>query len=477
MTKTFYWHDYETFGIDPKSDKPVQFAGIRTDEDFNIIGDPLVIYCQPASDSLPHPEACLVTGITPQEALEKGVAEAEFFKLINEEFSKPGTCCLGYNTLRFDDEVTRFGFFRNFIDPYAREWKNGNSRWDVIDMARVTYALRPEGINWPMKENGVPSFRLEELTAANGIAHESAHDALSDVYATIAMARLIREKQPRLYSFLNQHRDKKWVLETLNWVEKKPILHTSSRYGSDIGCTTMVVPVARDSKNKNAVWVYDLRHDPLEFMKLDANGISESMFSSRTDLESRGQKRFPVKQVHANRAPVLAPINTLTDEAATRIKMDKNQCLKHYEQLKEWSGLSDLILEAASQQEWPEPFDPEQTLYSGAFFSDSDRRVMDEVLAATPDELASGHFIFEDRRLPELLFRYRARNWPETLTSQEQEDWQAFRVDRLMNKQAGGSITLSEFDQRIEELGEQYMEDEHKLEILESLVEYRERLI
>ena len=477
MPKTFYWHDYETFGIDPKTDKPVQFAGIRTDEDFNIIGDPLVIYCKPASDSLPHPEACLVTGITPQEAFEKGVPEAEFFKLINEEFSQAGTCCLGYNTLRFDDEVTRFGFFRNFIDPYAREWKNGNSRWDVIDMARVTYALRPEGITWPMKESGVPSFRLEELTAANGISHESAHDALSDVYATIALARLIREKQPRLYDFLNQHRDKKWVLETLNWVEKKPILHTSSRYGSDIGCTTMVVPVARDGQNKNAIWVYDLRHDPSEFMGLDATGLSESMYSSRSDLDARGLKRFPVKQVHANRAPVLAPINTLTDEAAANIKLDKSQCLKNYEQLLEWKELPDLLLEAAGQQEWPEPFDPEQTLYSGDFFSDSDRRIIDDILQASPDELKSAQYVFEDRRLPELLFRYRARNWPETLTASEQEDWQAFRIDRLTNKEAGGSITLSEFDQRIEKLGEEYMDDEHKLEILENLVEYREHLL
>lgn len=477
MTKSFYWHDYETFGIDPKIDKPVQFAGIRTDEDFNIIGDPLVIYCKPASDTLPHPEACLVTGITPQEALEKGVPEAEFFKLINEEFSQPGTCCLGYNTLRFDDEVTRFGFFRNFIDPYAREWKNGNSRWDIIDMARVTFALRPEGINWPMKESGVPSFRLEELTAANGISHESAHDALSDVYATIALAKLIRSKQPRLYSFLNQHRDKKWVLETLNWVEKKPVLHTSSRYGADIGCTTMVVPIARDNKNKNAVWVFDLRHDPSGFMDLDAVGIAESMYSSRTDLDARGLKRFPVKQVHANRAPVIAPINTLSAEAADRIHLDKAQCLENLDKLQAWGTLPDLLLEAAGQQEWPELFDPEQTLYSGSFFSDSDRSVMDEVLKASPGELATGHYVFEDRRLPELLFRYRARNWPETLNASEQEEWQAFREDRLTNKEAGGSITLSEFDLRIENLGVEYMNDENKLEILENLVEYREQLI
>jgi exodeoxyribonuclease-1 len=477
MTKTFYWHDYETFGVDPRRDRPVQFAGIRTDEDFNIIGDPLVVYCKPARDVLPHPEACLVTGIIPQLAEAEGVVEAEFFKLINAEFSQSGTTALGYNTLRFDDEVTRFGFFRNFIDPYAREWKNGNSRWDIIDMARVTYALRPDGINWPMKESGVPSFRLEELTAANGISHESAHDALSDVYATIAMAKLIRDKQPRLYDFLNQHRDKQWVLNTLNWVEKKPVLHTSSRYGSAIGNTSMVAPVARDAKNKNAIWVYDLRHDPSDFQNMDAIALAECMFSSRDELDKKGMVRFPVKQVHANRAPVIAPISTLTPEAAERIQLDKTSCMKNLEILQSWGELPDLLLEAANQQVWPEPFDPEQTLYSGAFFSDTDRRTMEQVLEATPEDLATGHYVFDDRRLPEMLFRYRARNWPETLNESELEEWEAYRVNRLTSEEAGAGITVSEFDQRIEDLGEAYMDDDQKMEILEQLVEYRQELI
>jgi exodeoxyribonuclease-1 len=477
MTKSFYWHDYDTFGIDPRSDRPVQFAGIRTDEDFNVIGDPLVIYCKPATDVLPHPEACLVTGITPQLALEEGIVEAEFFKLINAELSRPGTCSLGYNTLRFDDEVTRFGFFRNFIDPYAREWKNGNSRWDIIDMVRVTYALRPEGINWPMKDSGVPSFRLEELTAANGIAHESAHDALSDVHATIAMARLIRDKQPKLYDYLYQHRDKQWVLNTLNWIEKNPVLHTSSRYGSDVGCTTMVVPIARDAKNKNAVWVYDLRHDPADFMKLDASALAQCMFSTRDELESNDLPRFPVKQVHANRSPVLAPINTLTPEAADRIRLDKELCLKNLETLLAWNELPDLLLQATSQQEWPEPFDPELTLYSGNFFSDADRRIMEQVLQSTPEELSKAHYVFEDRRLPEMLFRYRSRNWPESLTASEKEEWEDFRYDRLSNEQAGGGITLAEFDLRIEKLREEYAQDGRKISVLNQLVAYREALL
>ena len=237
---TLYWHDYETFGLDPRYDRPAQFAGIRTDEDLNIIGEPLMIYCKLAEDSLPSPEACLVTGITPQEANEKGLAEAEFIKLIHDEFAQANTCGVGYNSLRFDDEFTRFVLYRNFYDAYAREWQNGNSRWDIIDMARLTRALRPEGINWPDREDGKPSFRLEHLTAANNIEHAGAHDALVDVYATIAFAKLIKTAQPKLYDYVYQRRRKNDVAPLLNINDRTPVIHTSRMYPSDYCGTALV---------------------------------------------------------------------------------------------------------------------------------------------------------------------------------------------------------------------------------------------
>jgi len=196
LPETLYWHDYETFGADPSRDRPVQFAGLRTDLDLNRIGEPLVLYARPANDFLPQPQACLVTGISPQLALERGVPECEFIERILQELARPGTCGAGYNSLRFDDEVTRYTLYRNFHDPYAREWQHGNSRWDIIDLVRTACALRPEGIEWPLREDGLPSFRLEDLTGANGISHGAAHDALADVEATIALARLVRQRQP-----------------------------------------------------------------------------------------------------------------------------------------------------------------------------------------------------------------------------------------------------------------------------------------
>src|SRR5579871_2035428 len=130
--KTFYWHDYETWGCNASLDRPVQFAGVRTDLNLNIIGEPLELYCKPPSDMLPHPEACLTHGITPQIAQERGVLEYQFTAKIYEELSKPHTCAVGFNNIEFDDKVTRFILYRNFYDPYEHTWKNDNSRWDVL---------------------------------------------------------------------------------------------------------------------------------------------------------------------------------------------------------------------------------------------------------------------------------------------------------------------------------------------------------
>ena len=137
MTSSIFWYDYETTGINPRCDRPLQVAGIRTDEALNEVGEALNIYCRPSDDILPHPAACLVTGIDPQRLQQSGLDEGEFMTRVHAALSAPGTCGAGYNSLRFDDEVTRYSLYRNFFDPYAREWQGGNSRWDLIDLVRT----------------------------------------------------------------------------------------------------------------------------------------------------------------------------------------------------------------------------------------------------------------------------------------------------------------------------------------------------
>jgi exodeoxyribonuclease-1 len=281
---TLYWHDYETWGEVPAQDRPSQFAGVRTDENLNIVGEPLMIYCQPSPDALPKPDACLITGLTPQTALAKGLPEYQFAAKIHAELSRPGTCGVGYNSIRFDDEVTRYMLYRNFYDPYEREWRNGNSRWDIIDIVRMTRALRPEGIEWPNYEDGRPCFKLDMLTAANQLDHQAAHDALSDVYATIALAKLVKNRQPKLFDYAYRLRDKRFVNSLIDIAGHKPLLHISSRFASENGNAALVLPLAIHPTNKNSVIAYNLAFNPKDLLSLSAGELRERLFTRTEDL-------------------------------------------------------------------------------------------------------------------------------------------------------------------------------------------------
>lgn len=475
MTFTFYWHDYETFGADPRRDRPAQFAGIRTDEALNEIGEPLVIYCKPPRDYLPHPEACLLTGITPQIADAQGILEPEFVARIHAEFSQPNTCGVGYNSLRFDDEVTRFTLYRNFYDPYAREWQQGNSRWDIIDLVRMTYALRPGGIHWPQHENGQPSFRLEDLVAVNGILHESAHDALSDVRATIALARLLRTQQPRLYDWLFHLRDKRKAATQLDLTTHNPVLHTTRMYPAETGCTSLVMPLITEPGNNNSILVYNLRHDPEMFLPLNTDDLCQLLFT-RNDELPEGMQRLPVKSVKINKCPALAPRNTLDQEAAERIALDLDKCYRHWQTLCAYPDFFQRVATAYTSRAFESSGDVDVALYDG-FLNNADAYLLAQIRRATPQQLTSMRFDFHDQRLPELLFRYRARNWPETLTPAEMEQWERLRLQRLMQENTGWNLTIDAFITHISRLRDSYKTDANATTILTELETWGSNLL
>ncbi len=449
---TLYWHDYETSGIDPQKDRPVQFAGIRTDNDFNIIDEPFVVYGKLPADILPHPDSCVITGITPQLLEQKGVCEAEFIRLIHEQIAQPNTCTLGYNSLRFDDEFTRNSLYRNFYDPYAREWQNGNSRWDLIDVVRAARALRPDGIQWPLNDGGRPSFRLEQLSKANGISHEAAHDALSDVYATIGLAKLVKQAQPKLYQFLWRHRVKSEALNLLQLGSFNPVVHVSGKYPTVTNCLAIVLPVCKHPTNGNGVIVYDLSIDPEPMLSLSVEDIKNRLFIATENLPE-GEARIPLKTVHVNKCPVLAPVSVIRPDDARRLEIDLTICHAHIEKIKKAGGLSEKLSAvfggiADSEQD----IDPDLAIYRGGFFSDADKQTMAKIRGLSPGQLAKAIFNFTDRRLPEMLFRYRARNYPETLNPDEIQKWRIFCIDRLTNSGAGAGGGIGQYFSRLDEL-------------------------
>ncbi|GAA5315585.1 MAG: exodeoxyribonuclease I [Candidatus Pelagadaptatus aseana] len=472
--KTLYWHDYETWGEVPAKDRASQFAGIRTDEDLNVIGSPLMLYCQPTRDVLPKPDACLVTGLTPQKALAEGVSEPEFIARVHAELSAPGTCGVGYNTLRFDDEVSRYTLYRNFYDPYEREWRNGNSRWDIIDMVRLTRAIRPEGIEWPVHEDGRPSFKLEHLTQANGLSHQDAHDALSDVHATIAVARLIKQKQPGLYDYIYQLRDKHRVNALIDLHNRKPLLHISSMFPAENGCAAVVIPLAMHPTNKNGVVVFDLSASPEELLTLTAEQIAERLFTRKEDLPE-GVDRIPLKVVHVNKCPVLATVKLLDQKAAARWNIDLAQCESHWQQLR-GADIARKLQSVYTGQIFKESQDPEQQLYGG-FLKDEDKRLCQKVRGATPDALAAIEREFSDTRLQTMMFRYRARHFAHTLTPQEQQEWENWRVKRLTDPEAEAGITVDQLYKRVAELRHERDLTQNENAILEDLLLYGQGLL
>ena len=441
MTSIF-WYDYETTGINPRSDRPLQVAGIRTDLDLNEIGPPVNLYCQPSEDILPHPAACMITGITPGQLAEKGLAEADFMTRVHAELAAPGTCGAGYNTLRFDDEMTRYSLYRNFFDPYAREWQGGNSRWDLIDVMRTAYALRPDGIVWP-EQDGHVTLKLERLTAANGIDHGQAHEALADVRATIALARLVRDKQPKLYEWLFQLRSKQRVMDQIRLLQ--PMVHISGRFSAERHYLGVVLPLAWHPRNRNALIVCDLGLDPQGLLDLDAETLRRRLYTRRDELAD-GELPVPLKLVHINRCPVVAPLSVLRAQDQQRLNLDMPEYQARALRLTDAQELwRDKLPAIYAEEDFAASADPEQQLYDG-FIGDRDRRLCEQVRTAEPAQLARQQWPFDDHRLPELLFRYRARNFAYTLDDEEQQRWKLFCQQRLSDADYGAPNTLESFN-------------------------------
>ncbi len=470
MPSTFYWYDLETFGSDPRRTRIAQFAGLRTDADLNPIGDPLVLYCKPADDLLPSPEATLITGIAPKHALREGVSEADLIGHALDEFAVPQTCVAGYNSLRFDDEFIRYALYRNFHDPYEREWRGGNSRWDLLDMMRLAHALRPDGMVWPVREDGAPSFKLTHLSAANGIGHEYAHDALSDVQALIGLARKLKCAQPRLFDYYLGMRDKRRAAALLDVAQMTPVLHVSGKYSAARGSAALVAPICRHPQIDSRVIVFDLDADPDALLALDPDAIADRLYTPSADLPE-GESRIPLKEIHLNRCPALVAFEHLRTDDLSRLRIDPELALRRVEALRGADGLAAKVRQVYARSRDARIVDPDAALYDG-FLPDRDRRLFPRVRSAAPSALPAFAAQFDDPRLQELVFRYQARNWPESLNATQQTRWDAYRHARL-----GSDIGLSEYSFEtyancIAELREKHADDGRAQTLLDALQDW-----
>ncbi len=475
-TPSFFWYDYETFGTDTRRDRPVQFAGIRTTMELEPMAQPVMFFCQPSRDNLPSPEACIVTGITPQQAERKGVHEAGFAALVHEQLAEPGTCAAGYNSLRFDDEVTRHLLYRNFYDPYAREWQHGNSRWDLLDLLRLCAALRPDGVNWPQHNDGTTIFKQEALVKANGIGQEHAHDALSDVQALVNLARLIRTHKRRLWEWYFALRRKQFVFDLINLKAMQPLLHVSGRYPARQYCLRIIAPLARHPMRPNEIIIYDLASDPGPLLTLNEDEISDCLFTKLSDLPE-GVKPIALRTIHVNRSPALAPLSVLDETSVERLQLDLERSYAHRDLL--LRGAADLIPKVqrvfARATPATSATDPELALYEG-FLPQCDKALLQKVRTSPPVDLArSEQFPFQDPRHASLLLRYRARNWPQTLSLTERVQWDHFRRERLTRRTPLTTLTLDDYFTHLAALRNDPSQQLH-LDLLDQLQAWGEQL-
>lgn len=474
MEQTFYFYDLETSGFNPKEARIMQFAGQRTDMDLNPLGKPHNLFIKFPQDSLPDPGAVLVTGITPQQTIAEGKSEAEFLRIFTEEIATPHTIMVGFNTVRFDDEFIRYLRYRNFYDPYDWQWRDGRSKWDLLDVVRMTRALRPEGINWPFDANGKPTNRLELLTALNGLDHQKAHDAADDVQAAIAVARLIKEKQPKLFGFLLEMRDKQKVAKLVYGGE--PFVYTSGRFASEFEKTTVVALLAEHPK-KQAALVFDLRYDPKPFAKLKPAALAEAW---RKRFDSPGP-RLPVKTLIFNRCPAIAPLKVLDEASLKRLKLNLKTINRNHQRLLALPELKAGVLEALNLLDkqrqtrlMQDQQEVDNLLYDG-FFEDADQRRMHQVREAVPDQLARLDIDFDDSRLQALLPLYKARNFPETLKDEEWEIWESYRLQKLT---AGKDRSrLAKYFRQLDSIEKQDNLTDHQQYLLTELRRYGENLV
>ena len=476
MAGSFLFYDLETFGADPRRSRIAQFAAVRTTPALDVMEEPLSFFVQPADDLLPSPIATLITGITPQRALHEGVNEAEAFARIADEMGRPETCTLGYNSLRFDDEFVRHGLFRNFHEPYEREWRGGNSRWDLLDALRLMHALRPDGLVWRQREDGKgTSFRLEHLAEDNGLREGMAHEALSDVRALIGVARRFKQAQPRLWDYALRLRDKRFAASLLDTVAMTPLLHVSQRYPAARLCAAPVLPLARHPQIDSRVVVFDLDADPEPLLALDADAIAARLYVRQEDLPE-GELRIPLKEVHTNRCPALVRWDHLRPDDFARLGVDAGLAEARAQRLRAAGpALAEKVRRVYARERQAAAADPDAALYDG-FLGEGDKRLLAQLRGTPPQLLGRASFAFRDPRLPELLFRYRARNWPETLLPAERADWDAYRRRRLLTDAGLSELTLAQYREDIARLRDEHANAPDRLALLDQLSAWGDQL-
>ncbi len=435
----FFWYDYETWGKNPHRDRIVQFGGVRTDENLELIGDEIELKCKPQLDCPIGPGAVNVHGILPMDAHKYGFAEGEFAKRIHDELSRAGTCSVAYNGMSFDHELTRVLFYRNLRDPYRWSWDNGNSSWDTIDLVRAAFLLFPEALkHWPKRENGRVSFKLEDLSIANLEPGEilDHHSAIGDSIYTWKLSKRIHQGARPLWDHALSLRKKENVKSIMDSGET--ILHVVWRIPTDRSCSTLLSSLGALGQYEKEIHAFDLFYDPTPLLKPYSQWTQDDKSLAARALLS----------VKINKSPFVARWSELTHLLSTdlsqskileRMHLKESQVQERHAVLNEYrtSNSSNPFVQYIQSKEVHKKnqfssfqADPDEAIYDG-FISDPDRKLMNEVLRQGA-EFNLESVQSDDSRVEPLIFRYLARNFPEIRDGYGKERWLAYCRSRQL---------------------------------------------
>jgi exodeoxyribonuclease I len=357
----FVFYDTETTGLSKSFDQIVQFAAIHTDAEFNIL-ERFEIRSKLLPFVIPSPYALRVTKMTierlhhPDTPSHYDMVRAIIAKMT--EWSP--AIILGYNSLGFDEKLLQQAFYQTLHNPYMTLF-HGNSRGDVLSLVQAASELEPGCLNIPTNDNGKAIFKLDKLAPANGFDHVNAHDALSDVEATIHMCRLIQDNAGDVWNRFQRFSRKAAVLDFVG--EDEPFLISENFFGN--AKHTPVLRIGQDAQNAGVSLCFDLTQNLSDFRNLTDAQLQAKLASSPR----------PLKKVKANAAPILTPLDDVPDHIFEALSL--GDLGLRAEELRDDEGLRVRIMQAyaAMQTDYPPSKYIEKTIY-GAFASTADTALM-----------------------------------------------------------------------------------------------------
>jgi exodeoxyribonuclease-1 len=406
MTR-FVFYDFETTGTSVIYAQPLQFAAIVTDENFNVL-DTVDWRCRIAPHILPAPYALKVTNLAPEQVTNNNLQSAfEFAQNLHQFLEKwQPAIWIGYNTISFDEPMLRQLFYQNLQPNIYATSMNGNSRLDVMKMVWAAHSLRPEILTFPENDKGKTSFKLDQLAPANGFAHESAHDALADVEATIFILNKIKTADPDFFDGLVRTQDKEYIGSLLRSFEP---VQVTLRFGGAPPKTYCGCYCGTNSQNKNEIAFAD-------FDAIDAEALVN--LSDPEILEAITQSPKVIRPLRLNNAETIMRLDNPT---ALQCSFCEKVSRSDY-----FVSRVSVILPQRFEAVEDEGDVPVEEKIHGGFYSHHDQDVIAEFQSADWQRRKELVEQFEDKRLIQLGRRLIVFYAPQLLSEEQKSAFKSF---------------------------------------------------